>query len=148
MTFGIPTHPVAAGHDLVYRGVHSSQANSALGLLLDSCGCSCPFRLQARDNRREWRSGKADQWRKDSKRQFQMMCVLFLLKWLGMGINPLLLLPKSLLILFTDPIFYWFQWIFWVFSVNNIHLFLSLWTLITTDKCSVVVPTSPGESVV
>lgn len=43
------THPIATGHALVYSSIHSSEANFALGLLLDSCGCSCPFRLQAVD---------------------------------------------------------------------------------------------------
>lgn len=43
----ILTHPIAAGHSLVHSGIHSSEANFALGLLLHNCGCSCPLRLQA-----------------------------------------------------------------------------------------------------
>ncbi len=56
----IGTHSVAAGHSLVHSSIHSSEANSALGLLLDSCGCSCPLRLQAVYNRRKRRLRKTD----------------------------------------------------------------------------------------
>lgn len=43
----ILTYPIATGHRLMNGSIHSSEANSALGLLLDSCGCSCPLRFQA-----------------------------------------------------------------------------------------------------
>lgn len=46
-------YPIAAGHNLVYSSIHSSEVHFALGLFLDSCGCSCPLRLQAIDNREE-----------------------------------------------------------------------------------------------
>lgn len=47
VNFALHAHPIAAGYNLVYSSIHSAETDLALGLLLDSCGSSCPFRLQA-----------------------------------------------------------------------------------------------------
>lgn len=57
VSFFVLTHPVATRHSLMYGSVQGSQANLALGLLLDSCGSSGPLGLQAMGggNRRQSR---------------------------------------------------------------------------------------------
>ena len=46
----VPAHPIAAGQALVHSGIHSSQVNLAVSLLLDGRGSSRPLRLQAVDS--------------------------------------------------------------------------------------------------